>query len=374
MKLLVCRFLTMSSRLSKIGKLRPEDAKLQQGIGKLWGTNSGTQASSSSTQSSSSSSAQSPASLSSVNSAAAPTLKKRPRDDATAVPENVSIDSHLLVIMLFQKSEKKSKNSGDGWLNKWFKDYPWLLRCGEVAKCSICIEAGLKQTIWNGRGTSFIRPDNWKTHSQDKVHLAAVAAVAEKQKLSEDERNESEIKSYLEKAEKSAINGMIKRCKLVYKLMLMNRPMSDYLVELKFQMDHMETPDMTIAPLMSRFQYESHRFPEEISRCIGDYLWSREKQKLLASPFLGLSADESTDESNKKQLIVLLYGVCNNQPFTTFGTLIPLDDGTALTIATTILKWLAEQQVPVISFSLSKVAVFVAVRPHQVHWHCIRWL
>lgn len=221
--------------------------------------------------------------------------------------------------------------------------------------CAACI-AGANKGAFT-RGTNSLRHTTLATHDKQQQHQICVRAfkAAEARAAAAEAAGQKvqsmldEWDSILKQHNTESINALIKRLKVVYHLMLRDRPLSDYLPQLGLARD-LDTPELLISALLSKFQYESHRFAEEASEAIAEYLWQRALEDIRASPTLGLLLDESTDVANVKQLIVYISGVAQGKAFTKFATLIPLADGKANTITEAVLRFISEQRIELLKF------------------------
>jgi hypothetical protein len=233
---------------------------------------------------------------------------------------------------------------------KWLRGREWLQYSSGAMTCVACKSFGGKG-VWAGSGCTSIRSDAIKLHEDDAAHAAAVKLWRADLAKPEAEKEKAQILLWMDQLNKDGIAGMIKRLKLVYHLVIKNRPLSDYADQLKLQIDHMESPHLALSEALTNVQYSSHRFPEEASQCIADHVWSLQLAQLRASPFLGLMSDESTDVANVKQFIIFLWFLVNNEPVTVVGAIIPLPNGTAATMAEATLTFLDENELSLQKFT-----------------------
>jgi len=235
----------------------------------------------------------------------------------------------------------------------WFTKFPWLVKVvlskdehGKeldfVLRCRECVVAGLHPSDNWVKGSTSVRPDSVSNHGKSKNHLKCVAhnAASFKRQANVEKKKETDPLETLDQfMDTTLMDAIIIRLKVMYNLLIKGRPLSDYSSELELH-KHLKTPNVEIPAKYSLFQYESHRFAEDGTSALSGYVWLLQLADLKASEFLALEADESTCNSNFKQMILHLTGVKNGVTFTHFATLIQLDDGKAHTMATKILEFL----------------------------------
>jgi hypothetical protein len=222
----------------------------------------------------------------------------------------------------------------------WQKHRPWLQHADKIGMtCLACIHSANKCNFT--KGTTSIRTDTITAHETTAGHkFAVVKWEAAKTAETAKEKAKSDLKSFIASMNAQAVSAITKRLKIVYYLMLKDRPLSDYGSQLELATD-LGVPDFDVPLILGNgVQYLSHKFAEEASEAIGEYLWQQALTELKASPALSIMLDESTDAANLKQLIIYLGGVKDGKSFTRFATLQPIDDGKADTITSALLTFL----------------------------------
>ena len=252
-------------------------------------------------------------------------------------------------------SKKQKGHHLYGYNKAWEKTYPWLLLTPEEngMLCCTCQTHGAKKrngsTKWTEIPCQTLRVDAVKEHEKSSAHQTA----AKQEKLRLQASIDGGVLQAFEDQimwEKRAIIAAMKTLLWLSKEEIPHTTKFSSLLDLARQMGcdyllHLGVPGTA--------GYRSERSVQEFLNVMAETVRKPLMEEVMACDYIGLMADESTDQSNLKQLSIVLRYTSKGQVKNVHLGLTDLRDGTAPTVTSTIKEQLKDAGIP-----LEKVASF----------------
>ena len=267
------------------------------------------------------------------------------------------------------------------FLPKWLKDYPWLRYDNSKGKgedfvyCAICTEhekpSGLHKRAEsrNFQNSTFLR------HIDTPHHKHAVQIPLE---LANKEKFEEKTQSTQDKA-------IVALLKIIHWMAMEDLPLSKFQSLLHLQQS-LGVEDLKIFKELDKLQYDSYFTANELLNSLSKCVEQNIAEKILNSPVITILADESTDISNRKRLVLYIQIISNTMATETFYLCnVECTDSTGKGIADAILSELSAREIPlekVMSLGTDGASVMTGKRngaaallrrmnPHMTNIHCI---
>ena len=266
---------------------------------------------------------------------------------------------------------------------KWLTDYPWLRYDNSKGKgadfvyCAMCTEheknSGLhkRAECRNFQNTMFLR------HIDTPHHRHAVQIPLE---LTNKEKFEEKTQSTQDKA-------IVALLKIIHWMAMEDLPLSKFQSLLSLQQS-LGVEDLKILKEHDKLQYDSYFTANELLDSLSKCVEQNIAEKILNSPVITILADESTDISNRKRLVLYIQIISNTMATETFYLCnVECTDSTGKGIADAILSELSARAIPlekVMSLGTDGASVMTGKRngvaallrrlnPHMTNIE-IRWL
>ena len=261
---------------------------------------------------------------------------------------------------------------------KWLKLYPWLTadESRTAMKCKLCIEQKKRNTFTEPEGNSNLRTTTLDRHAAGGDHRAAIAAGNMQGDL------RKAINKALSEKEKAVIVGL----KAVYWLAKEQLPLHKY-DSLMNLLIHLECPHIQKLKVSKATDYTSERSSNDMLNSLATCIRKQVDNQLLKSPFLSILADESTDISVTKNLVVFAR-VLDPDTFkasTHFLHNVKVKNGKAVVITQTLRDLLNDKQVDIskvmalggdgatalTSKKAGVTGLLLRINPMLINYHCI---
>lgn len=221
---------------------------------------------------------------------------------------------------------------------KWFQMYPWLEFDSAEGKmtCKICKTAN-KNNIFT-KGTNNFRTSNITDHMKSNEHKSALIIPSLRKNLEQAEKNVANEK------EKAAIIAL----KTVYWLAVEDVALVKFKSLVNNLLKDLQVPGIQNLTISDNVNYESSYAVLEFLEAMSEFVERETAAALKVSPYVTALADESTDISVKKRLVIYTQVVdpVSMTPSTLYLTNVEVNEGTGAAISREIFDEFEKRGVP----------------------------
>ena len=218
---------------------------------------------------------------------------------------------------------------------KWLLEYQWLVFKDGQMFCQVCIDSNQINSFTKG-STNF-RTSNMKDHikTADHRHAIQVPILQKKQKRLIEKMNDDKEQAIL-----VAMKTVHWLCSEDVALMKFKSLMS--------LLKDLDVPNIGHLTISETINYEPSESVLEFVEAMSKYVESEHTSKLQSSTFISVLADESTDISVRKRLVIYaqVLDPKSMSPNTIYITNVELQEATGAAIASEIYTELDKRGVP----------------------------
>ena len=272
-------------------------------------------------------------------------------------------------------SERKKQH----FLVKWLTDFKWLRYEEEdnYMFCNLCTEYNKSTSMHKSQKCTNFQKSTLVRHAASKEHESCHNIPALQRDL---KQSQQKVSSQQDKA-------AITLLKSTHWLAQEGLPLSKF-ESLTTLMTELGVPELAVLQQKpdSRYTYSSRYMATEMLSSLAECVDSLLKKAVAESPFVTVLADESTDITNHKRLVVYIQTLdANFKPRTYFVTNKECKDATGAGIASAIEEIMCQLNVPmtkVMSMGSDGASVMTGrnrgctgmllrSNPHMVNVHCV---
>ncbi|XP_070533136.1 zinc finger MYM-type protein 1-like [Ptychodera flava] len=250
--------------------------------------------------------------------------------------------------------DKFTRKSGHkvGWQERWKSEYKWIIPVsndkGNIVGmlCDLCKRHSVRQKngewTWSVVPATYLRRDKIVGHLEGEQHFKAMIAEMDSLNSLVDGGIQQSLQFQIELNKEALKTAM----KSLYWLIKKEVPhTSNYRSLLDFAKSHLGCDILKHLDKGGNAHYTSERIIQELVQVMADQISREQMNKLNGSLYIGLMCDESTDISVTKELV--LYGRYTDKGVvgSCFLEIIPIKDGTAVTITSAIQHWLEKNKI-----------------------------